>query len=75
MTDIVDRAQSSTEVYESAMISAHVNRPRETPDADENGNRYCLSCGEQISMARIEAEPHAVRCVECQHIKEVKERK
>lgn len=33
-------------------------------DKDEFG--YCLQCGEQIAFARLQAQPWAVLCIECQ---------
>ena len=37
---------------------------REAPDEDEQGNRFCLDCGEQIPPDRVAAVA-AVRCVRC----------
>ena len=41
----------------------------EPPDEDDQGNRYCLDCGEGIPQARVEAV-QAVRCVGCAEVKE-----
>jgi phage/conjugal plasmid C-4 type zinc finger TraR family protein len=30
----------------------------------------CVDCGEEIPLARLEAAPWAIRCVECETIKE-----
>jgi len=43
--------------------------PVEAPDEDDQGNRYCLGCGDIIPMARVEAV-QAVRCVSCAETKE-----
>ena len=41
----------------------------EPPDEDDQGNRYCLDCGEAIPQARVDAV-QAVRCVGCAEVKE-----
>ncbi|WP_240673061.1 TraR/DksA C4-type zinc finger protein [Vibrio parahaemolyticus] len=47
-----------------------MSRCAEQPDEDQDGNRYCLSCGATIPPKRIKAQPNAVRCVSCQSRKE-----
>jgi RNA polymerase-binding transcription factor DksA len=32
----------------------------------------CISCGEEISEARLEAKPYAIRCVPCQQREDAK---
>lgn len=44
--------------------------PYEEPDEDEEGNRYCLDCGDIISVQRLAIMPKAVRCVACLSLKE-----
>ncbi|HCH3753755.1 TPA: TraR/DksA C4-type zinc finger protein [Vibrio parahaemolyticus] len=71
MTDQFDRAQELETLFRNAAIS---NRPilaEEKPDEDEDGNRYCLSCGSVVPPERIGALPNAVRCVSCQSRKEL----
>jgi DnaK suppressor protein len=31
---------------------------------------YCVACGQEIAMARLEAEPTALRCIRCQELYE-----
>jgi len=31
---------------------------------------YCVDCGQEIAMARLEAEPTALRCIRCQELYE-----
>lgn len=45
---------------------AAVNAVHETP-FDIEGKRVCLDCYEPIASKRLAANPHAVRCVECQN--------
>jgi len=33
---------------------------------DKDGRIICTDCGELIPAARIEASPHALRCIGCQ---------
>ncbi|WP_325893011.1 TraR/DksA C4-type zinc finger protein [Grimontia sp. NTOU-MAR1] len=66
MSDIADRAQISDEIFESALLHAHQCRHRDTADIDDEGNHWCISCGELIPAARLDAEPDAARCIECQ---------
>ena len=46
---------------------------REAPDEDEQGNRFCLDCGQTIPSARVEAVA-AVRCVHCASRREKQDR-
>ena len=67
MTDLFDRAQQQEqENRERALGNQLAKRRTETPDQDAAGNRFSLSCGEQIASERLEAAPDAVRCVPCQ---------
>lgn len=45
--------------------------PAEEPDEDEDGNRYCLDCGDAIPAARV-ASVNAVRCTDCASARERK---
>lgn len=44
-------------------------RVKEKPD-EVDGIRYCLDCGDPVPKKRLDAEPDAVRCVECQQYHE-----
>lgn len=67
MTDLFDRAQQQEqENRDRALGNQLARRCTETPDQDAAGNRFCLSCGEQIASERRAAAPDAVRCVPCQ---------
>jgi DnaK suppressor protein len=70
--DWLDRVQANTEIYEAAAMRTHFNKRRlePRPDPSTDGERTCLDCQEPISRERIEANPQAVRCVECQIKKE-----
>lgn len=71
MTDLFDRAQQQEqESRDRAIANQLARRGTETPDQDAEGNRFCLSCGEQIARDRLEAAPDAVRCVPCQRWQE-----
>lgn len=66
MTDLFDRAQQQEQESRERAINKVLARRKEQPDQDERGNRFCLTCGEQIALARLCASPDAVRCVPCQ---------
>lgn len=71
MTDIADRAQ----VRESANLTEALARQAERAATHEKpfeieGRRVCLDCFEPILKRRLRANPRAVRCTECQEIKE-----
>ena len=66
MTDLFDRAQQQEQEFRERAIAKARRHQQEQPDQDERGNRFCLSCGDQIASERLQAEPDAVRCVPCQ---------
>ncbi|UTV30179.1 TraR/DksA family transcriptional regulator [Photobacterium atrarenae] len=70
MSDAVDRAAIETEAWLAECIYRQ-RKPVEIPDEDEGG-RYCLSCGITIDPRRVEKAPEAVRCVSCESIREEK---
>ncbi len=70
MTDQFDQAQELEQTFRDRAIANQLKRVVETPDEDENGVRYCLGCGIEIPLKRLEAAPQAVRCVSCQSRKE-----
>jgi len=59
-----DIAFQFEEAERVAAISRLRLEPQEEPDEDDQGNRYCLDCGEMIPQARVQAV-QAVRCVDC----------
>ena len=64
---MADEADVANRMQESEMRLAMAQRAtarREVPDEDEDGNRYCLDCGEAIPQKRVQAVD-AVRCVYC----------
>jgi DnaK suppressor protein len=63
--DIADQAEHQEEMARNLVIKQHQNRRKEQPEFDNDGNRVCLDCGDEISEKRIKAVG-AVRCVYCQ---------
>jgi len=64
---MADEADIATQQQEQEMRLALAQRAStrtEDPDEDEQGNRYCLDCGEIIPPERVRAVG-AVRCVHC----------
>ncbi|MDA0126501.1 TraR/DksA C4-type zinc finger protein [Vibrio sp. MarTm2] len=71
MSDQLDQAQELEQLFrDKALNQQLMSRCAEQPDEDQDGNRYCLSCGATIPPKRIKAQPNAVRCVSCQSRKE-----
>lgn len=70
--DIGDYAQVEEARFLNRALSSQQQHQTEEPDEDELG-RYCLDCGEKISVARLAAKPDAVCCTPCQSIREEQE--
>lgn len=71
MTDELDRASQAEQAERERLLANHRHRAQERPDQDAHG-RYCLSCGIPIPPERV-ATVDAVRCVDCQGIRELQE--
>jgi DnaK suppressor protein len=76
MTDVADRAQEREQVNLARALErrAETATVREQPFEIE-GRRVCLDCFEPLSRKRLKANPAAVRCVECQELKEKQDRR
>ncbi|BCV65101.1 MULTISPECIES: TraR/DksA C4-type zinc finger protein [Shewanella] len=70
MTELVDQAQDAEQKFREQAIARQLSRDVETPDIDEDGNRWCLDCGDQIAAERLAVNNSAVRCVPCQAARE-----
>lgn len=60
-----EEAQALTERITRAGIEQALQCHLEPP-LEVNGQRLCLDCDGPLSRARMQANPNAVRCVECQ---------
>lgn len=67
MSDFCDDASLVTERDLSRILAARNSRTEEP--WEEDGVRYCLTCGAEIPPARV-AAVDAVRCVDCQVVLE-----
>jgi phage/conjugal plasmid C-4 type zinc finger TraR family protein len=67
MTDAADFAGPIEQREREAALARQAarNEEHETPFEIE-GMRVCTDCYEPIGARRLEANPHAVRCTECQ---------
>jgi DnaK suppressor protein len=74
--DVLDQATVIEEMFRDQAMAAHRARAAvtEQPDEDEDGNRYCLTCGDEIPALRIKYLPNAVRCVSCESKRENQQR-
>ncbi|AUZ85797.1 TraR/DksA C4-type zinc finger protein [Methylophaga nitratireducenticrescens] len=71
--DDIDRAQRQEQMSRDIAIDAAKRRGVEIEQPDEeDGVRYCLDCGLEIPVQRLQARPESVRCVECKNIKDEK---
>lgn len=76
MVDEIDRAQRQEQQTRDRAIQEVLKKDQENEQPDEeNGIRYCLDCGLDIPKKRLAARPNSVRCVDCQHIKEQRNRR
>jgi len=71
MADDIDRAQHYDELYRTQALNSHYDRRRKSTGLHRNpaggtGSSECIDCGDSIEPARLNAMPHAVRCVACQ---------
>lgn len=71
MADIFDRASALEQQERDASIARRqeVAAAHDTPFEIE-GVRVCADCFEPISKHRLEALPTAVRCIDCQELRE-----
>lgn len=60
-----EQAQALTEQITRAGIEQALQGHLESP-LEIGGCRLCLGCGDPVSLARLQANANAVRCVECQ---------
>lgn len=71
MADEMDTAQKIDELYRtSALIKAKARHTEEEDPLIIDGVRCCLDCEKPIPLARLELQPNAHRCVQCQEKKE-----
>jgi DnaK suppressor protein len=69
--DVFDRAQENDQLFRELALREHfAGRVKD----QEERVMDCIDCGDEIAPARLKALPNAVRCLDCQEIKERKER-
>ena len=61
-----EQAQALTERLTRAGIGQALQCHLEAP-LEHHGRRFCLDCADELSFARMDANPRAVRCVDCQN--------
>jgi DnaK suppressor protein len=72
MSDAVDRACELEQSYREQALAAA--KPQVEQPQEFNGHRYCLVCDIEVSTKRLNANPQAVRCVDCQYLHEHQEK-
>lgn len=63
--DIADDAQRVEEMARERALAQRADRKAEQA-LYMNEVRVCLWCNQDLDLARLQANPDAVRCVECQ---------
>ena len=64
-----ERQLEQAQAYTERMTQAGIESARKVPSEvafEVDGKRFCLDCEDPITQARLEANPQAVRCVDCQ---------
>lgn len=76
MTDIADKASEHESQWLARSLAAQQAKAMQgqRPDDASEGERLCMDCEDVIPKARVNANPCALRCVECQGVAERKEK-
>lgn len=70
MANDLDRAQDLENFQRDNALKAQALKAKEPPqDIDQNGNVWCIDCGEEVAPKRL-----AARCIDCQGLHELKDR-
>jgi len=87
--DEIDQAQQNEEIFRQNSLNRHFGRTQNNQvksraagpavtsaqgDGPGPGTHFCAECGDEIDAGRMEANPHAIRCFECQAKHERKRR-
>jgi len=76
--DIIDEGNERAELFrQSALRTKMAELSRRQPSEKAliiDGVRCCLDCEEPILLRRLELELNAVRCVECQTKRDIREK-
>jgi phage/conjugal plasmid C-4 type zinc finger TraR family protein len=68
--DEIDEAQERAELFLNNALRKHFDRPEETGRDfrffDDDNPVICIDCEQLMDPERLEANPKAIRCVECQ---------
>ena len=59
-------AQRHSEMYDELALVNHFAHLEHVPQRLEHGIVICRDCTNPIPAARLTAQPHAVRCIDCQ---------
>lgn len=67
MSDELDRAQQCEEENTARALNQYrLSRPEEPEQLVVGGVVLCIDCDEPVQPARLQARPHASRCICCQ---------
>lgn len=75
MADDLDRAKDLEIWQRDNALKAQALKAKEPPqDIDQDGNVWCIDCGDKVAPERLNAKPNAARCIDCQGLHELKDR-
>lgn len=71
MPDFMDRVQEY-QAAESEALQRSARLPEETINTALPIDRDCVGCGHPIAQQRLRAVPRAIRCIDCEEIRETR---
>lgn len=69
MSDEIDEAQERSQLFLDQALNWHFRRSGAEKDfrfLEDDNLRTCVDCEDLIDADRLEANPHAIRCLDCQ---------
>lgn len=70
VTESNELAQRHADMYIELALTTHYAHLEHANQRIEHGVIICTNCNNPIPAARLNAQPHAVRCIDCQTIHE-----
>lgn len=73
--DDLDRAKDLENFQRDNALNAQKLKAKEPPqDIDDDGTVWCIDCGDEVGTQRLAAKPNAARCIDCQHLSELRDK-
>ena len=71
--DALDDAAVLEQFDRDRALASQAARSIEPAQCIEQGVVWCIDCDTPISPERLKARPEAARCIDCQHVHELRE--